>query len=188
MSWSSALDDIATKREAAAKEKAEKAAYDASPDIESSSIITLIESPHLQVTIKDIAGFPNGKILVNAQINGGRCGTKLAVFSTDGRLDHFTSQSEENDYFRDIIIVSPNGDFSLIDEMRDYPDYSKPWDANEPGILRNKHGKIIAAIKVKDPIKFVNFDHDGKLHGIEWNENSATLNISEAADKMKIGS
>jgi hypothetical protein len=142
-----------------AEERAEKAAYDASPDIESNIISTLLQSPHLNVTIYDIAAFPGGKILVHFSISGGRAGSKLLVYSADGKQDTefaFESKGDPN-FYQAKLTTAPNGNFLFVsEEMKDI-------------VLRNRKGKRISGtIEDSGNVRVVRFNKSGKLFGIEW--------------------
>ena len=157
----------------AAEEKAEKAAYDASPDIESSDITTLLESPLLNVKIDDIATLPGKKILVYSRISGGRSGSKLSVFSMDGTPDatFIRQKAECGKISGDGLLTAPNGNILLAADCMHYNyDSESRWTNDDPAILRNRYGKCIGRIEDSGDVETVRFGRDSKLYGLEWEQ------------------
>ncbi|GEM_PF-4661830 len=167
----SSLDDRRIDAARAVEEKAAKAAYDASPDIDSNSMATLLESPHLNVEVGELATLPGRKILVLARISGGRSGSKLAVFSMDGTPDPaFNRQRADNeDNLVNGLVTAPDGNILLAaDCMHGNDSDIARWTKYHPAILLNRYGKCIGKFEDPGGVEVVRYSKDSRLYGLEW--------------------
>lgn len=149
-------------------------AYAATPDLNNNDIFTIARCPYLDVNPRDLVAFPGGGFLLSFEIRGPKAGTKLAAFTSEGKLDSvFNAQTEAFDYLRHDVVADPEGYFLLLNDV-----FLSGW-ADDPALLRDQHGKGLNPFSLNRTQYrtwlCLRFAQDGKLYGVEQNEPGTDL-------------